>query len=56
MTNQTRRIVTPRVSKRDMAILARRDVRSPATTLGLAAVCWVLAIREMTGMDMGIRA
>ena len=32
MTHQTRRIVTARVSKRDMAILARRDVRSPATT------------------------
>jgi predicted metal-binding membrane protein len=54
MTHQTRRIVTPRVSQRDMAILARRDVRSLAATLGLAAVCWALAIREMTGMDMGV--
>lgn len=23
-------------------------------TLGLAAVCWVLAVRQMTGMDMGV--
>jgi predicted metal-binding membrane protein len=25
-----------------------------AVTLGIAAVCWVLAIREMNGMDMGL--
>ncbi len=56
MTHQTRRIVTARVSKGDMALIARRDVRSLAATLGLAAVCWALAIREMTGTEMGIRA
>ncbi len=37
-----------------MALFGRRDVRSLATTLGLAAVCWVLAVREMNGMDMGV--
>jgi predicted metal-binding membrane protein len=25
-----------------------------ATTLGLAAACWVLAVRQMSGMDMGV--
>ena len=37
-----------------MALLGRRDIRSLAATLGLAAVCWVLAVREMNGMDMGV--
>ena len=33
------------------------DVRTAAAllaTLGLAAVCWVVAIRRMNGMDMGV--
>jgi predicted metal-binding membrane protein len=47
-------MATPKVRKRDMALLGRRDVRSLAATLGLAAVCWVLAVREMNGMDMGV--
>jgi predicted metal-binding membrane protein len=25
-----------------------------ATVLGLAAACWVIAVRQMTGMDMGV--
>jgi predicted metal-binding membrane protein len=26
----------------------------PAATLGLAAACWVVAVRQMDGMDMGV--
>ncbi len=37
-----------------MGLLGRREVRWLAATLGLAAACWVVAVREMAGMDMGV--
>jgi predicted metal-binding membrane protein len=54
MTNQTGRIMATTVSKRQAPLFARPDVGSLAATLGLSAVCWVVAVREMTGMDMGV--
>ncbi len=54
MTNQTGRIMTPTTSKRETLLLARSQVGPLAATLGLSAVCWVVAVREMTGMDMGV--
>ncbi len=33
--------------------LARRSTGALAITLGLAALAWVVALREMDGMDMG---
>ena len=42
------------VSKRQAPLLARPDVGSLAATLGLSAACWVVAVREMNGMDMGV--
>ena len=54
MTNPTGRIMTPTISKRETPLLARPDVGSLAATFGLSAVCWVVAVREMAGMDMGV--
>jgi predicted metal-binding membrane protein len=54
MTNQTGRIMATTVSKRRAPLFARPDIGSLAATLGLSAVCWVVAVREMTGMDMGV--
>jgi predicted metal-binding membrane protein len=34
-------------------VLARRPTVALATTLGLAGLAWVVALREMDGMDMG---
>jgi predicted metal-binding membrane protein len=44
----------PRVRQRELPLFGRRDVVPLAATLGLAAVCWVVAVREMSGMDMGV--
>jgi predicted metal-binding membrane protein len=36
-------------------LLRRRSVAAPAAlTLGIAAACWIVAIRQMSGMDMGV--
>ena len=34
-------------------VLARRPTAALVTTLGLAGLAWVVALREMDGMDMG---
>jgi predicted metal-binding membrane protein len=34
--------------------LARLRPAALAATLGLAAACWVIAVRQMNGMDMGV--
>jgi predicted metal-binding membrane protein len=44
----------PRVRQRELPLFGRRDAVSLAATIGLAAVCWVVAVREMSGMDMGV--
>lgn len=44
----------------DTSVAVLKGARTAATatalaaTLGLAAACWVLALRQMTGMDMGV--
>ncbi len=36
------------------AKLVRTKAAALATTLGVAAGCWILAVRQMNGMDMGV--
>jgi hypothetical protein len=42
---------------RSVAMTSPRTARAAVAltaTLGLAVVCWVVAVRQMSGMDMGV--
>jgi predicted metal-binding membrane protein len=41
-------------SSGDVRSIGSQGSAAVALTLGIAAVCWVLAIRQMSGMDMGV--
>src|SRR6266850_2522356 len=49
---RTRAAVTPFDSGRLRSVASTASVLS--ATVGLAAVSWVVAVREMDGMDMGV--
>src|SRR5271165_1011418 len=50
---QTVEIARPPAEVRT-ALTRVRMVPVLAAVLGLAAACWVIAVRQMTGMDMGV--
>jgi hypothetical protein len=37
-------------------LICRHSTAAALTTLGLAAASWVVALRQMNGMDMGVAA
>jgi hypothetical protein len=53
-------MTTPTIGIRDGHLASRLRSLDAATaaaltaTLGLAAACWVVAVRQMNGMDMGV--
>jgi len=53
-------MTTPAIGTRDRRLASRlRSFDTPTAvaltaTLGLAAACWVVAVRQMNGMDMGV--
>jgi len=53
-------MTTPTIGTRDRLLASRLRSLDTATavaltaTLGVAAACWVVAVRQMNGMDMGV--
>jgi predicted metal-binding membrane protein len=45
---------TDTVQLRHAGLTARRELAALTATLGLAAASWVVAVRQMNGMDMGV--
>jgi predicted metal-binding membrane protein len=52
MTDDVPKILGGRSSERDATPLV--DASAVAATVGVAALCWVVAVRQMKGMNMGV--